>query len=271
MEIAFDFGITNTDVAVQDKQKLTFYTFSSKKVEIAFISEILSEINLDKKLITKIVVTGGKSGDLQDALHEIPIIKINEVEAIGHGAKEVYQIKDNKFMTVSTGTGTACVAYMNEEFHHLGGISVGGGTLQGLSNLTIDINKANEIEELSKIGNKKNLDALIGEVVNKIGSLNTDITASNFSKARNKTDFKNEDIASSLSNMVGEVIGTVSYLNALLIGVSNVYFIGRVSKMGSVKNGIEKRLNLAGICGNYIEKQEFANVIGAIAYLNANT
>ena len=71
--------------------------------------------------------------------------------------------------------------------------------------------------------------------------------------------------------MVGEVIGTVSYLNALLIGVSNVYFIGRVSKMGSVKNGIEKRLNLAGICGNYIEKQEFANVIGAIAYLNANT
>ena len=271
MEIAFDFGITNTDVAVQDKQKLTFYTFSSKKVEIAFISEILSEINLNKKLITKIVVTGGKSGDLQDALHDIPIIKINEVEAIGHGAKEVYQIKDNKFMTVSTGTGTACVAYMNEEFHHLGGISVGGGTLQGLSNLTIDINKANEIEELSKVGNKKNLDALIGEVVNKIGSLNTDITASNFSKARNKTDFNNEDIASSLSNMVGEVIGTVSYLNALLIGVSNVYFIGRVSKMGSVKNGIEKRLNLAGICGNYIEKQEFANVIGAIAYLNANT
>jgi type II pantothenate kinase len=271
MEIAFDFGITNTDVAVQDKQKLTFYTFSSKKVEIAFISEILSEINLDKKLITKIVVTGGKSGDLQDALHDIPIIKINEVEAIGHGAKEVYQIKDNKFMTVSTGTGTACVAYMNEEFHHLGGISVGGGTLQGLSNLTIDINKANEIEELSKVGNKKNLDALIGEVVNKIGSLNTDITASNFSKARNKTDFNNEDIASSLSNMVGEVIGTVSYLNALLMGVSNVYFVGRVSKMGSVKNGIEKRLNLAGICGNYIEKQEFANVIGAIAYLNANT
>ena len=271
MEIAFDFGITNTDVAVQDKQKLTFYTFSSKKVEIAFISEILSEINLDKKLITKIVVTGGKSGDLQDALHDIPITKINEVEAVGHGAKEVYQIKDNKFMVVSTGTGTACVAYMNEGFHHLGGISVGGGTLQGLSNLTIDINKADEIEELSKVGNKKNLDALIGEVVNNIGSLNPDITASNFSKAKNKTNFSNEDIASSLSNMVGEVIGTVSYLNALLIGVSNVYFIGRVSKMSAVKNGIEKRLNLAGICGNYKEKQEFANVIGAIAYLNANT
>jgi pantothenate kinase len=71
--------------------------------------------------------------------------------------------------------------------------------------------------------------------------------------------------------MVGEVIGTVAYLNALLIDVRNVYFIGRVSKMSTVRDGIEKRLNLAGISGNYIEKQEFANVIGAIAYLNANT
>ena len=74
MEIAFDFGITNTDVAVQYKQELTFYTFSSKKVELAFILEILSEINLDIKLITKIAVTGGKSSDLQDALDGIPII-----------------------------------------------------------------------------------------------------------------------------------------------------------------------------------------------------
>jgi hypothetical protein len=41
--------------------------------------------------------------------------------------------------------------------------------------------------------------------------------------------------------------------------------------MSTVRNGIEKRLNLAGISGNYTEKQEFANVIGAIAYLNANT
>ena len=199
MEIAFDFGITNTDVAVQDKQKITFYTFSSKKVEMAFILQILSEINLDIKLITKIAVTGGKSSDLQDSLDCIPIIKINEVEAVGLGAKELYQIKDKKFMAVSTGTGTACVAYMDKEFNHLGGISVGGGTLQGLSNLTIDINKAAEIEELSRVGNKKNLDALIGEVVNNIGSLNPDITASNFSKARNINNFNNEDIASSIS------------------------------------------------------------------------
>ena len=70
---------------------------------------------------------------------------------------------------------------------------------------------------------------------------------------------------SSISNMVGEVIGTIAYLNALLIGVNNVYFTGRVSAMNSVRNGIEKRLNLAGVTGNYKDNQEYGNAIGAIA------
>ena len=97
-----------------------------------------------------------------------------------------------------------------------------------------------------------------------------EITASNFSKARNSSNFSKNDIASSLSNMVGEVIGTVAYLNALLLGIDNIYFIGRVSTLNTVKNGIEKRLNLAGVKGNYMENQDFGNAIGAIAYLNAN-
>ena len=95
----------------------------------------------------------------------------------------VNEIKDSKFMVVSTGTGTACVGYLNKKFTHLGGISIGGGTLQGLSKLTIDTNKPNEIEELAIIGDKNNLDSLIGEVVNNIGALDPEITASNFSKA----------------------------------------------------------------------------------------
>jgi len=153
----------------------------------------------------------------------------------------------------------------------LGGISIGGGTLQGLSKLTIDTNKPNKIEELAMIGDKNNLDSLIGEVVNNIGALDPEITASNFSKARNSSNLSNNDIASSLSNMVGEVIGTVAYLNALLLGVDNIYFIGRVSTLNTVKNGIEKRLNLAGVKGNYMKNQGFGNAIGAIAYLDANT
>lgn len=271
MKIAVDFGITNTDIAIHDNNELIFHTFITEKVDTAYILNILSELNLDEKKITHIAVTGGKSSDLENSINTIPIIKLNEIQAIGYGVKELYKINDPKFLAVSTGTGTACVASIDGEFNHLGGISVGGGTLQGLSNLITGINNPNEIEKLSKIGNKKNLDALIGEVVNNIGSLHPEITASNFCKARKNTNFSIEDTTSSISNMVGEVIGTIAYLNALLIGVDNVYFIGRVSVMNSVRNGIEKRLNLAGVTGNYKDNQEFGNAIGAIAYLNANT
>ena len=270
MKIAVDFGITNTDIAIHDNNELIFHTFITEKVDTAYILNILSELNLDEKKITHIAVTGGKSSDLENSINTIPIIKLNEIQAIGYGVKELYKINDPKFLAVSTGTGTACVASIDGKFNHLGGISVGGGTLQGLSNLITGINNPNEIEKLSKIGNKKNLDALIGEVVNNIGSLHPEITASNFCKARKNTNFSIEDTTSSISNMVGEVIGTIAYLNALLIGVDNVYFIGRVSVMNSVRNGIEKRLNLAGVTGNYKDNQEFGNAIGAIAYLNAN-
>jgi type II pantothenate kinase len=271
MEIAFDFGITNTDIVIEKNNQMEFYSFPSEKVEASFILKILNDLKVNINQVSKIAVTGGKSSDLEDSIDSIPLVKINEVQAIGYGARALYEIKDSKFMVVSTGTGTACVGYINKEFTHLGGISIGGGTLQGLSNLTIDINNSNEIEKLAKIGNKNNIDSLIGEVVNNIGALDPEITASNFSKARNSSNLSNKDIASSLSNMVGEVIGTIAYLNALLLGIDNVYFIGRVSTLNTVKDGIEKRLNLAGVKGNYMENQDFGNVIGAIAYLNANT
>ena len=270
MKIAFDFGITNTDIVIENNNQMEFYSLSSEEVKTSFILKIFNDIKIDINQITKIAVTGGKSSDLEDSINSIPLIKINEVQAIGYGARELYKIKDSKFMVVSTGTGTACVGHVNGVFTHLGGISIGGGTLQGLSKLTIDTNKPNKIEELASIGNKNNLDSLIGEVVNNIGALDPEITASNFSKARDNSNLSNNDIAASLSNMVGEVIGTVAYLNALLLGVDNVYFIGRVSTLNTVKNGIEKRLNLAGVKGNYMENQYFGNAIGAIACLNAN-
>ena len=49
--------------------------------------------------------------------------------------------------------------------------------------------------------------------------------------------------------MVGEVIGTVAYLNAFLLGTSEVYFVGRTSLLSNVRIGIEKRLEIAGING----------------------
>ena len=39
----------------------------------------------------------------------IKIVKINEIDAIGLGAKKLYGIGDESTLVVSAGTGTACV------------------------------------------------------------------------------------------------------------------------------------------------------------------
>ena len=63
--------------------------------------------------------------------------------------------------------------------------------------------------------------------------------------------------------MVGEIIGTVSYLNALLMGVNEVFFIGRVANFEVVRTGITDRLALANIKGNFD-----GNSLGVMFFLN---
>ena len=88
---------------------------------------------------------------------------------------------------------------------------------------------------MAKKGDRKRLDFLIGDVVNEIGSLHPEITASNFGKAKEIEDILSDDIAASISNMIGEVIGTISYLNAMLCNELEVYFLGRVSLNDVIK------------------------------------
>ena len=264
MEIAIDFGITNTDILVSNKTERIYSSIQSEEINNDFLKKIFDLTNLDPNKIKKIAVTGGKSANLNNTFKDIPIFKVNEVEAIGLGAKNLYSINDEKFVVISAGTGTGCVFYDGKNYHYLGGISIGGGTLQGLSSLLISTSDINEIEKLSNKGNRKNVDHQIGEVVNDIGSLNPNVTASNFAKAKGVKNHNPKDIAASLTNMIGEVIGTTSYLNAMLAGVDKVYFLGRLSLSEAIKEAIDQRLKLANINGIYKENREYGNVLGAL-------
>ena len=81
MNIAFDFGITNTDVVVDYNSKKKFFTFPSQKINSSFIEEILESINIQHNEIKNIAVTGGKSSDVNDMYKNIKITKVNEVDA----------------------------------------------------------------------------------------------------------------------------------------------------------------------------------------------
>ena len=136
--------------------------------------------------------------------------------------------------------------------------------LEGLGSLLFKNSNGLEINEFAGQGSKAELDLLIGDVVNKIGNLSPEITAVNFGQAKDSSADTMENTAAALCNMIGEVIGTISYLNALLVGSQKAYFIGRTSYLSEVINGINERLNLAGIKGEYEKNREYGNVIGVL-------
>ena len=271
MIAAFDFGITNTDLVIKD-QRIKFLSVPSPfdrknrdfDITERHVIEILEKLDINIKEISSIGVTGGKSADLPDRICDVPITKVNEIDAIGKGARSLYKISEESSLVVSSGTGTACVHIQNTATNHLGGISVGGGMLEGLSNLLVNIPHGVKINNFAEKGSRKTLDVMIGEAVNEIGNLNAEITAANFAKARNESTNSIEDISASLCNMVGEVIGTVAYLNALLVGSNKAYFLGRTSMLSEVKKGIDARLALAGIEGIYDDNRAFGNAIGVL-------
>ena len=266
MKAAIDFGISNTDMAILNNDDLSFYSLPSKKntLNCLSIKKIFSQLDIPLESINIIGVTGGKSSDLDDVMGGIKIVKINEIDAIGLGAKKLYGIGDEPTLVVSAGTGTACVHIQGNNFNHLGGIAVGGGMLEGLGSLLFKNSNGLEINEFANQGSRAELDLLIGDVVNKIGNLSPDITAVNFGQAKHSSADTMENTAAALCNMVGEVIGTVAYLNALLVGSDRVCFLGRTSYLAQVIDGINQRLELAGIKGQYSENREYGNVIGVL-------
>ena len=139
--------------------------------------------------------------------------------------------------------------------------------LEGLGSLLFKNSKGYEINEFANKGSRAELDLLIGDVVNKIGKLSPEITAVNFGQAKNTSADTMENTAAALCNMIGEVIGTLAYLNAILVGSEKAYFIGRTSYLSEVMNGINERIDLAGIKGQYYDNREYGNIIGVLEWL----
>ena len=174
------------------------------------------------------------------------------------------------FVAISAGTGTACIYHQDGEFNYIGGIAIGGGTIKGLSNLSLNSSSIDELTKKALLGNRDNIDLLIGDVVNDIGVLNPSVTASNFAKLKKGDGVSENDVAAAIFNMIGEVIGTIAYLNAAVCGINKVHFIGRVSTNEVIQNAINERLKLANMEGLFEDNREYGTVVGALKLLNDN-
>ncbi|KXS12164.1 fumble-domain-containing protein [Gonapodya prolifera JEL478] len=139
------------------------------------------------------------------------------------------------YMLVNIGSGVSLLKVSGEDqFERISGTSVGGGTLWGLLSLLTPAQTYDDMLELSKLGDNKGVDMLVGDIYgsdySRVGLKVTTI-ASSFGKvfkkpAEERRSTKPEDICQSLLYMISNNIGQIAYLNAQLHGIERIFFGG---------------------------------------------
>ena len=138
------------------------------------------------------MLTGVGSAYIEDPVYQLPTTKVEEFMADGLGAR--FETQLDRMLVVSMGTGTSFVRCDGDNIRHIGGIGVGGGTLQGLARIMLKTSDIKQVVELSRSGDLSKINVLIGDISPRpLPGLPSDAIASLFGNAQ--SDASREDIA----------------------------------------------------------------------------
>lgn len=222
--------------------------------------KFLHDNRIELSDVEQVMVTGVGSAYIDKNIYGIPTKKVDEFVADGLGAR--FESGLDKAIVVSMGTGTSFVQCEGDEIRHIGGIGIGGGTLQGLARVMLNTRDPKQIETLAKQGNIHNINLLIGDISkHPLPGLPMDATASLFSKAQ--YDAPKEDIALGIVYMVLQAIGSAAILSALNSGIKDFVLIGNLTLWPQCKDIYPMLEKFYKVRFHIPEYAEFCTAIGA--------
>ena len=189
----------------------------------------LYDNNISLKDVEHVMLTGVGASGVMTPIYGLPTSHVDEFQADGLGAR--FDSGLNQLIVVSMGTGTTLVRVDGDDISHIGGISMGGGTLQGLSRLMLNTSHINEVVSMASKGDISNINLQIKDISKEdIEGLPMHATASLFGKAvdSNATD---NDIAKGLICMVLETIGSCAVLSQVNDGFKDFVLIGNLTQL----------------------------------------
>lgn len=139
------------------------------------------------------------------------------------------------YLLVNIGSGVSILKVTgNRKFERVTGTHIGGGTMFGLAKLLTGCKSYDEFLQLSQKGDNFVLDLIVkdicGELVCQKQGLSTSTLASSFGKVitskKKLTDYKPEDLASTLLSAFTYNIAQIAFLVASLLGLRRVFFGG---------------------------------------------
>ncbi len=265
--VGIDVGGSTTKIVGFDGEKLLQPKLVKANDPIASVyggfGKFTTDNNISLSQIEKVMVTGVGSAFLGNDIYGIPAVHVNEFIANGKGG--LYLSKIDEAIVVSMGTGTAYV-YSNKntnEYAHLGGTGVGGGTLVGLSDKLLGVRSVRHIAELAVGGNLENIDLMISDITaNDISpALKSHTTASNFGKVSDLAT--KEDVALGLVNMVFETIAMMAIFSARMKNIKDIVLIGNLTVLPQANEIFSKLKAMFGMNIIIPENAAYGTVIGA--------
>ena len=223
--------------------------------------------NLELADIETVMITGVGSSYIKKPLFGLRCRHVAEFRSIGCGGLYLSGLRNA--IIVSMGTGTALThAWFGEadripHVDYLGGTGVGGGTLMGLSRLTLGMDSIEHIVKMAENGTLDNIDLKIRDITSKdiLPGMPDNMTASNFG---NLSDVATKsDTALGIINMVFETIGMLSIFAARNNGIQDIVLTGNLTTIPQSREIFSALNDMFRVNFSVPEHSQFATVIGA--------
>lgn len=218
----------------------------------------------------RVGLTGGAAPQLAERLRA-SAATIPEFEAWASGMTEILERArrdvPDRYLAVSLGTGTSALLVTGEAFRRVGGTALGGGTVLGLGAALLGSTRFDEITELARAGDRRNVDLLVSDIYAGGGlPLPGDMNASSFAKlARDAPPAGRADLAHAIMGLVGENVALVCGGLAALHEVRVLAFGGSTLRKNdalvAILRGVTAMLGREAI---FPADAEFAGALGAL-------
>ena len=210
--------------------------------------------------VDHVMLTGVGAAYISKPVYGLPTAKAGEFVADGLGA--CHESGKDRIIVVSMGTGTSLVRCDGDKIEHIGGIGIGGGTLQGLSRLLLKTDDIRTVSEMAVRGNISSINLRIGDIsARPLPGLPISAVASLFCNAR--SDASREDIAIGLIWTVLQSVGQSAVLASIGSNIREYVMIGNLTLLPQCRVVFPPIEKLYGVKFIIPEYSEFCTAIGA--------
>lgn len=224
----------------------------------------LHDNNIQISEVEHVMLTGVGAAYVKNDVYGVDTSRCDEFVADALGAR--FESHLDHAIVVSMGTGTSFVMCNGNDIQHIGGIGIGGGTLQGLSRVMLNTSDIRQVSAMAMQGDISHVNLLIGDIsAQPLPGLPMDATASIFARAQN--DASKEDIACGIIMMVLQTIGSAAVLAAKGTDCRDMVLIGNLTLLPQCKEVFPALERLYGVRFHIPKYSQYCTAIGAaLAY-----